>query len=322
MTQRNWSSYNLAQTSEKLLFLRMLNDVVNYLNISYEYKGNGRPPIGVDDMIKCCVIKVFNNFSSRRTMAELKLAYALQYIREVPHFNSINNYMQKEEMMPYLHNLYKLLALPLVDIETTFAVDATGIGTMQKKHWVEMKFARGSYKIFRKLHIISGIRTNIVTSAKVTSGHRHDSPYFEGMVRETSDNFRIREVCADTGYLSRHNCKVASEVGASPFILPAKNTQTESYIYNRKATAWLRMLEFWKNNRELFLQHYHKRSNVESTFSALKRKFLPYVRSKNEQAQFNEILCKVVCHNASVLCTAMFELDVDINFGEIVKVEV
>ena len=63
--------------------------------------------------------------------------------------------------------------------------------------------------------------------------------------------------------------------------------------------------------------HVNQRSNVESTFSMMKRKFLPYVRSKSDKAQFNEMLCKVVCHNANVLCTAMFELNLDIRFGEV-----
>ena len=79
------------------------------------------------------------------------------------------------------------------------------------------------------------------------------------------------------------------------------------------------MLGLWKDNEELFLKHYHQRSNVESTFSMMKRKFLPYVRSKSDQGQFNEILCKVVCHNASVLCNAMFELNLDIRFEEVGK---
>lgn len=41
-----------------------------------------------------------------------------------------------------------------------------------------------------------------------------------------------------------------------------------------------------------FMAHYHARSNAESTFSAMKRKFGPSVRSKNPTAQVNEVLCK------------------------------
>jgi len=50
-------------------------------------------------------------------------------------------------------------------------------------------------------------------------------------------------------------------------------------------------------NRAEFLQHYHKRSNVESTFSMIEAKFCDHVRSKTDVAMVNEVLCKIVCHN-------------------------
>ncbi len=307
----------MAQTSEKMLALKLICQAVDALQIPYIYKGNGRPSIGLDDMLKCCAIKVFNNFSSRRTMGEIEIAYALQYIREIPHFNSINNYLQKEEIVPWLHKLYKILAMPLVEIEEDFAVDATGFTSLKKKHWLEFKFATSSRKEWKKLHVVSGVRTNVVTSARVTESRRNDHTQYEDMVIETSRNFRMREVSADPAYLSRKNCSITEECGARPFILPKSNTHLEMDGYHLKypkVVAWLRMIQFWKDNKELFLQHYHKRSNVESTFSAMKRKFLPYVRSRSDRAQSNEILCKVVCFNASVLCTAMFELGVNLNF--------
>ena len=42
---RNWSKYNFAQTSEKLMFLKIINESVNAMGIKYEYVGNGRPRI-------------------------------------------------------------------------------------------------------------------------------------------------------------------------------------------------------------------------------------------------------------------------------------
>jgi hypothetical protein len=49
--------------------------------------------------------------------------------------------------------------------------------------------------------------------------------------------------------------------------------------------------------QEEFQAAYHKRSNVETTFLAIKRRFGSSVRSKTFTAQVNEILCKVLCHN-------------------------
>jgi hypothetical protein len=42
---------------------------------------------------------------------------------------------------------------------------------------------------------------------------------------------------------------------------------------------------------------YHKRSNVEATFSMIKRVFGDSVRSKTETARQNEVLLKILCHN-------------------------
>jgi transposase len=61
---------------------------------------------------------------------------------------------------------------------------------------------------------------------------------------------------------------------------------------------------------ERVLESYHKRSNVESTFSMIKAKFGASVRSKTPVAQMNEVLCKVVCHNLCVLVQSIYELGI------------
>lgn len=66
---------------------------------------------------------------------------------------------------------------------------------------------------------------------------------------------------------------------------------------------------------EAFMASYGSRANVESTFSAIKRKFGGAVRSKTLTAQTNEILCKCLSHNLSVLCHAMHELGIAAPFG-------
>ncbi len=68
-------------------------------------------------------------------------------------------------------------------------------------------------------------------------------------------------------------------------------------------------------NRDEFLQHYHRHSNVESVFSMVKAKFGDSVRSKSDTGQVNEALCKVLCHNICVLIQAMHALGLEPNFG-------
>jgi hypothetical protein len=66
-------------------------------------------------------------------------------------------------------------------------------------------------------------------------------------------------------------------------------------------SAWSKMFGYFAYRRDEFLAHYHKRSNVESTFSMIKRKFGDFVRSKTDVAMVNEVLCKVLAHNLVVL---------------------
>jgi transposase len=72
-----------------------------------------------------------------------------------------------------------------------------------------------------------------------------------------------------------------------------------------------RMFHLFCLNKEEYLRHYHRRSNVESVLSAVKRKFGDSVRSKTETAMKNEVLGKLICHNISCLIHTMYELRIE-----------
>jgi hypothetical protein len=75
-----------------------------------------------------------------------------------------------------------------------------------------------------------------------------------------------------------------------------------------------RMFHFYNLHRDEFLDHYHKRSNVETTFSMVKAKFGDALRSKTDTAMVNEALCKVLCHNICVLVQSHYELGIEATF--------
>jgi hypothetical protein len=68
--------------------------------------------------------------------------------------------------------------------------------------------------------------------------------------------------------------------------------------------------------------HYHARSNVESTFSAMKRKFGDSVRSRDPIAQVNDVLCKALAFNPSILVHAMYELGIEPQFAGLTSLQV
>jgi transposase len=125
------------------------------------------------------------------------------------------------------------------------------------------------------------------------------------LVNTTAKACTISEVSADAAYSSTVNMASVTTHNGKPFIAFKSNTKAKT------AGLFQQMYHYFQFKREEYLQHYHKRSNVESTFSMLKRKFGPDLRSKTDTALVNEALCKVLCHNLVVLIHEMHELGIE-----------
>lgn len=259
--------------------------------------------------------KIYHNYSSWRTESELKIARAMGIIDDVYKRTTLMKYMQDERITKMLHRLYKIIAQPVAPIELYFAADATGISNAYgNTRWIKIRHTKEELKKrkeYSKLNIISGCKTNIIASASVTKGTTHESPYFKALLDDTAKIFSVKEVMADAGYLSKDNVNAIADIGAVPFIMGKKNVNVPM---RGTMSAWGAMLRLWKNHQMYFAEHYHKRSNVESTFGALKRKFGDFCRCKKPESQENEILCKIVCFNTTVLSEALLSYDLKPEF--------
>jgi hypothetical protein len=127
-------------------------------------------------------------------------------------------------------------------------------------------------------------------------------------VESTAKNFELSEVSADKAYLSTKNVEAIRNAGALPFIA-FKSNSTERGVAGQ-SQVWRDMFYFFMWKRDEFLKCYHKRSNVETAFSMMKRKFGDSLRSKTDTAMINEALCKILCHNLSVLIHEIHELGI------------
>src|SRR3982751_3849122 len=107
-----------------------------------------------------------------------------------------------------------------------------------------------------------------------------------------------------------HHLEAVAGHGATPYV-PFKYATA----VGKPESAWVRMWHFYNYRREEFLTHYHKRSNVESTFSMIKAKFGSALRSKTDVALINEALCKVICHNICCVIQSMHELGITPDFA-------
>ncbi len=311
---QNWKEYNEAQTKEKLMFYKLLNELLNIIpKRKYTY---GRPKKPLREMIFCCMIKIYTNVSSRRLISDLELAKRAGYISEVPHFNSVLNFFDDPAMKMVLDYLITVSSLPLKQVEERFAVDSTGFGTQRFDRWVDIKWRlKSPLGKYKKAHVTCGVKTNIITSLQVTDGNVNDSKMFESLVKETAENWNVKEVSADKAYSSRANMDLVNSLGAMPFIPFKKNATGKS----GGSPTWAKMYKMFAENYLEFAEHYHKRSNVESCFSMIKRKFGDACRCKSPRSQNNEIRCKVLAHNLVVLIHEIFELKVEVDFNDIAK---
>jgi len=148
---------------------------------------------------------------------------------------------------------------------------------------------------------MTGVKTHIVTSVEITGKDANDSPMLPGLVEKTAENFTLAEVSTDKQYSGLDNHEAIAKAGAVPFIAFKVNATGEA------GDMFEKMFHFYKYNRDVFLNAYHKRSNVETVFSMIKAKFSTRLRSKGDTAQLSDALCKVLCHNLCVLIQSMFE---------------
>jgi transposase len=305
---QNWTAYNEAQQQEKTLFMQLLADLCG--SIEQPQYAFGRPMLPITDMIFCSVFKVYSTFSGRRFTSDMNMAKEKGYLATVPHYNSIFNFLQKKELTPILKRLIEMSSLPLKRVETDFAVDSSGFSTCRFSRWYDFKYGREtSTRIWIKAHLMCGVKTNIITSVELTEGHESDVKFLFPLVCRTAEQFSIKEISADKAYLSKDNLRLIDELGARAYI-PFKSSSTGKR-HGDGSKLWNKMFYYFMYNHDEFKQHYHKRSNVESTFSMIKRKFGDSVRSKTLTAQINEILCKILAHNLCVVIQEMHKLGIE-----------
>ena len=308
----SWHNYNESQTREKALFVRLLRDLCETIEEPAHQKG--RKPKPLSDIIYAICLRTYLNMSARRIESDLKLAKESNYISQDIAFNTLLDHLEKLELKQRLQRLIEISALPLKIVELDFAIDATGFSTSRYITYFDVKHRKDSrWKAYRKCHAVCGVKTNIITSVEITEGYVNDNTQFNQLANSTARNFTIREFTADKGYLSKPNYNLIRDLGGQAFIPFKINSTTRNKRHGDSGT-WIRMFRLFRDHKKEFMQKYHKRSNIESCFSMIKRKFGNNVRCKKETSQDNEILAKILVHNICVLIQEIFLNNIDIDF--------
>ncbi len=307
--QPNWSAYNSAKANEKDEFLPLLADLCSRIP-EPKRQGRGRPSLPLADRVFAATVKVFGGMSSRRSSCDLRAAHEAGYLSQPPHYNSVLRYLESPELIPIITSLISESALPLRTLETDFAIDSTGFSGSRFARWYDHRWGRErSELVWVKAHALCGTRTHVITAAEVPEGESHDAPNLPPLVKATAAGFKIERLTGDVAYATVDNFQATADAGGTLFTTFRTNaTGAAGGLYGK-------MYHLFCLNKEDYLRRYHKRSNIESVFSAVKRVFGDAVRSKTITAMRNEVLCKMLCHNICCLIEAMYVLGVEVNFG-------
>lgn len=214
---QDWTAYNLAQKNEKAKFQLLLFELCRELADPLHRRG--RPQSLIGDVVFSAALKVYAGVSGRRSMSDLREAEAKGYLFKVPGYNTIFDHLETEMMTVHLRELIKLSSQPLRAVEMDFAADSSGFSTGTYARWTTAKHGKEIEQAdWVKLHLMCGVKTNIVTSAEVSGRHANDSPFYQPLLEKTIlSGFQVREVSADKGYQSAHNLRITLSNGAMPY---------------------------------------------------------------------------------------------------------
>lgn len=306
---QDWARYNASQTREREQFIAMLSELCGTVEQPPQTKG--RPRLPISDVLFGLALKVYTTMSTRRAMSDLKDAETTGLLAAAPSFGSVIRYMGSSELTPVLKGLIERSSLPFKSVERDFAVDATGFSTSVYNRWYDTKWGRNRKEaMWVKAHVMCGVKTHIVTAVEITERNINDAPMLPGLLETTVQHFSVDEVSGDKAYLSKRNLHAVQAAGAEAYI-PFKVNSTGYQGHHKRDALWEDTFNEHRRDPEKFLSHYHKRSNVETTFSMIKAKFGSFLRSKTPDAQCNELLVKILCHNICVFVRWSHELNPD-----------
>lgn len=309
---QDWRAYNMAQTREQEHFVSLLRDLCE--TIPQPPQTMGRPRLPISDAVFGAMLKVYSTMSGRRVMTDIRDAQAKGLMDKAPSFTSTFRCLESPDLTVILKSLIEQSSLPMQGVETDFAADSSGFATSTYARWYDHKWGKErSRQTWVKTHIMVGTKTHIVTAVEATPTESGDAVQLPALVQQTAQHFNVHEVSADKAYSSKYNLRAVVAVGGEPYI-PFKTNSTPMQAHHKFDSLWSRAWHYYQFNRGVFLEHYHKRSNVETAFAMMKAKFGAAVRAKTPVAQVNEVLCKVLCHNICVLIQSWYELGIAAEF--------
>ena len=293
----NANEKSLEQEKEKFIenmcgFIDRLNFETNQLM--------GRPKADFRTIVKGLLMMSYHGFSYRRTISDLKQMHENELIPFIPSRSVLNLYANDENTKQLLSRMIQASAMFFAENEDTIILDSTWMALqMYVGGYEKVHDKKSGYDKCRKLHIAVLKNSKAIGYALTSSGTAHDSPFFEELVSTIVNNgFCINKLLADAGYSSKENYATCKELGIKDAYIDFRSNVTGK---RAKSDLWREKVKLFKEQKEVWHESYRFRALIESVFSAIKRKHLNYLRSRNETAQDTELLLKCLVYNLTII---------------------
>ena len=160
------------------------------------------------------------------------------------------------------------------------AIDGTGFSKTNPSFHYLKRIDSINPKNYTKLSALLDIKTKKFLVMRIRTTPRHDMQDVKYLLNRIND---VKIFYGDSGYDAEWLHEKRYWSGIQTYIPPRRNVKIKKF---RK-----RQLKNW--NKE----EYNLRSNVESGFSAIKRKYGGAVRARRVEGMRVEIMCKGIAHN-------------------------
>jgi len=177
----------------------------------------------------------------------------------------------------------KLLKLTAGLSSGKVAIDGTGFSKTNPSFHYLKRIDGTNPKNYTKLSALLDVKTKKFLVMRIRTSPRHDMQDVKYILKRISD---VKRFSGDSGYDAEWLHEKCYWSGIQTYIPPRRNVKIRKF---RKM-----QIKNWDK------KEYNLRGNVESGFSAIKRKYGGSVRAKKIEGMRTEIFCKGIAHNLNL----------------------
>ena len=306
----DWAAYNRSKIHEINHFLIFVREAVDNVKLHpKEPRSPGRPELDAYDLAKCIFLKEYFQTGERQAEGLALLFSEKLALKTNPSASSIGRAYSRQDVQEIIGTVFETTSQPIINKETSFSADGTGLPLSIKQNYENDRNEHEKHAGYDKAVVMISNNFHIVTGFVHAHGTAHDSPLFEPVLQQTAEHFpQITDVELDAGFISRNNCDLISNAGATPYIYPKIGIN----MNQKGSPAWKNMLEKLIENPQKWMNDYHNRSQVECYFSSHKRRFTRPILKRITLRRGVQAFSRITITNVTMLITAYFERRIEV----------